>query len=51
MRSEVGSGVVLSHPCAEEMAHGWGIQFFRNLMEDCACLRERSGWRWELSFI
>ena len=28
----------------------WGTQVSWKL-QDCACLRERSGWRWELSFI
>ena len=30
---------------------GWGTQVEVNVLNDCACLRERSDWRWELSFI
>jgi len=28
----------------------WGTPVMWNL-QDCACQRERSGWRWELFFI
>ena len=50
MRSEDWLRFLLSHSCAEEMAHEWGTAVCTKL-QDSACLRERSGWRWELSFI
>lgn len=51
MRSEGRLSFVHSHSCAEKMAHEWGTRVLWNMMQDCACLRERSGWRWELFSI
>jgi hypothetical protein len=46
-----GTQVCAFPPIGHKTTDGWGTQGSVNVLQDCACLRERSGWRWELSFI
>ena len=52
LRSEIwGTQVRAFPPIGQKTTDGWGTQGSVDVLQDCACLRERSGWRWELSFI